>query len=153
MRVFLRVLVAIVLLFSGGAGVLYLIKPKATVKEFGSYNEAITGDELKDHWMPDLLPKSATDIYVAYEVDSGFFMIQFSYHIDDEKKISRGFEELRDAKDVKAALGDLGDMTWRNPVPDSAVVFVPDRVSYKQSEQKAYLAIDPITRMAWYSVQ
>lgn len=132
------------------AAVLYRTASQSFQKDFATYSEALTGDPLEDHWLPDLLPKSARDIHMEYGVDPTFQLLEFTFSPGDEGVITENFVIVFSTENSKAILDELTHRSWRTNIPDHAVVYVPK--GDHDDDNEIYLAIDAKRFMAWYSL-
>ncbi|MDY6884240.1 MAG: hypothetical protein SWL02_10750 [Pseudomonadota bacterium] len=148
----LKIIVALFVVSVVVVAALYFSAPKPTVMEFQTYEEAVTGDAYRDHWIPDVMPYSATDIHLVYEVDSGFLNLQFSYAVVDEAFMLRSFEAIDASDEAEVILSRLNQMAWKTTITDNAIVYVPTGIKEQQLDWKIYLAIDQSRQIAWYSV-
>jgi len=147
-----KVGLAIAALGLAGAGyvsVAYFLAPPVTEKHYATYAAAVTGNAVADHWLPDFVPKSATNLHVRYGLDPSFLELEFSYDVGDGTHLTAGFEQLDEAR-----LGSLREVLngrrWQQPIPQDALLYTP--TFGDASADTPLLALDMKAGQAWYLV-
>lgn len=143
-------LLACCLLLIGYVGVIYLLAPPVVEAEYQDYASARTGDEVRDHWLPDFVPDSATSIHVRYGVDPSFLELEFLYDQQDLNQITANFAQIVDTSKARTILENLNGRRWNRRIGDKVLVFAP--ASKSESGETHHLVLDPIDGSAWYCV-
>ncbi len=129
---------------------LWLSLPPERVSTYATYDEAETGDELTDHWIPEFLPGSAKGIRVRRGVDPSFMSLEFTFSPSDKASLTSTFLVVTDPEERARVVRRLRYANWETPPPAKVEVFVK-KTNPDGRRSTFILLIDSLGSHAWYS--
>lgn len=147
MKIKSKISIALVLVVLLLVGFFYFTKQTTIQRSYSSYEESVSGDPYSDHWIPEILPPTAADIYVQYQVDPSFLRVEFVYDSKDWQVVSSNFTEISDDTIRHTVLEVLQKKSWRTRIPEHVNVLV------SKEKDPRYLVVDTAQRRAWYSAE
>jgi hypothetical protein len=128
---------------------LWQTSPVIRVESFPTLAEAITGDEIKDSWVPEFMPPSASEIWVRRGQSPSFMLLEFRFDPSDENFLGSNFEELTGAEGARLSIDGSRDLSWNTRLPKKVRLF-KRRLPVEQSGYEFTLFVDSSHSYAWY---
>lgn len=123
-------------------------------KYYPKYEDAASDSAVKRGWIPEIVPKTATEIHEQHDLDTNDVWLRFNVPSLGKGKLSAGLKGLTDEEISKIKLKNPSKADWwfegliqQSPSNDNALNAEVFRVNCNGD---GYLAIDRSTQRVYY---
>jgi hypothetical protein len=123
-------------------------------KYYPKYEDASIDGAVKRGWIPEIVPKTATEIYEQHDLDTNEVWIRFNVQGKENGGVTAGLKKLTDDEISKIKLMYPAKVNWwfevliqQSPSNDNALNAEVFRV---KCNGDGYLAIDRVSEKAYY---
>jgi hypothetical protein len=123
---------------------------------YPTYEAAAKKGAIQRGWIPETVPKTATEIYEQHDLDNNEVWLRFSLPAVEKDKIGTGFKKLKHDEILKIKLRYPSKVNWwfegliqQSPANDNALnaeIYILKR----EGGKTAYLAVDRVSSRIYY---
>jgi hypothetical protein len=123
---------------------------------YPKYEDAVKAGAVEHGWVPEIVPKTATKLYVQHDIDTNDIWLRFSLQNSDINRLRFGVKKLEYNEILKIKVKRPSRVSWwfenlieQAPANDNALY--ADIYSVKcQNSKSGYMAIDSINQKVYY---
>jgi len=123
---------------------------------YPKYEDALKAGAIKRGWIPEIIPKTATDIHEQHDIDTNEVWIRFDLPSADKNRLMAGMRKLTDREILNLRVGHPSRADWwfenliqQQPANNNALNAEIYVVKCRE-DKNGYMAFDHISQMVYY---